>query len=61
MVEAKKERFARDNWSTREPGLFKLEFEGIRGIALCKHVKSISYNYRTIKIIKLIYLFAVWE
>lgn len=31
----KKEWFARDKWSGREPGLFKLEFEGKRGIALC--------------------------
>ena len=77
MVETKKEWFVRDNWSAREPGLFKLEFEGIRRIALCsmcsfihsfihsytlfKHGKSITYSYRTIKIITLIYTFALWE
>ena len=33
--ERKKEWFAWDKWSGREPGLFKLEFEGKRGIALC--------------------------
>lgn len=31
----KKEWFAWDKWSAREPGLFKLEFEGIHRIALC--------------------------
>ena len=31
----KKEWFVWDKWSGREPGLFKLEFEGKRGIALC--------------------------
>ena len=31
----KKEWFAWDKWSGREPGLIKLEFEGKRGIALC--------------------------
>ena len=31
----KKEWFAWDKWSGKEPGLFKLEFEGKRGIALC--------------------------
>ena len=35
-LEAKKtEWFAWDKWSGREPRLFKLEFEGKRGIALC--------------------------
>ena len=33
--ERKKEWPAWDKWSGREPGLFKLEFEGKRGIALC--------------------------
>ena len=31
----KKEWFDWDKWSGREPELFKLEFEGKRGIALC--------------------------
>ena len=31
----KKNWFAWDKWSNRTPGLFKLEFEGTRGIALC--------------------------
>ena len=33
--EATKYWFAWDKWSNRTPGLFKLEFEGTRGIALC--------------------------
>ena len=31
----KKNCFAWDKWRNRTPGLFKLEFEGTRGIALC--------------------------
>ena len=31
----KKQWLAWDKWSGRTPGLFKLEFEGTRGIALC--------------------------
>ena len=31
----KKNWFAWDKWSNREPGLFKLEFQGNCGIALC--------------------------
>ena len=32
---SKKEWLAWDKWSEQRPGLFKLEFEGTRGIALC--------------------------
>jgi len=31
----RKDRLAWDTWSNRTPGLFQLEFEGHRGIALC--------------------------
>ena len=31
----KKEWLAWDKWSERKPGLFKLEFKGTCGIALC--------------------------
>ena len=47
MVETKKEWFVRDNWSARELGLFKLEFEGIRGIALsgmCSFIHSFIHT-----------------
>ena len=35
LKQRKKNWFAWDKWSNREPGLFKLEFQGNRGIALC--------------------------
>ena len=35
LKQRKKNLFAWDKWSNSEPGLFKLEFQGNRGIALC--------------------------
>ena len=43
----KKNWFAWDKWSNRKPGLFKLEFQGNRGIALCSKCHYMENDEKT--------------
>ena len=48
QAEFRRERknwLAWDSWSNRTPGLFKLEFEGTRGIALCSKCYYVDAGY----------------